>query len=129
MGRDHGDGGVRGAVGAALMGAPERLMCARVAGDSMAPAICDGDLVVLDAGRAEPLDGQVFVVRTGEGVLVKRLRRTDDRWDLESDNSAYEPRAVTGQDRILGQVAWTGPPSAGHKARSAGGAASGGRST
>ena len=104
-------------------------MCARVAGDSMAPAICDGDLVVLDAGRAEPLDSRVFVVRTGEGVLVKRLRRTDDRWDLESDNSAYEPRAVTGQDRILGQVAWTGPPSAGHKARSASGAASGGRTT
>ena len=108
---------------------PERLMCARVTGDSMAPAICDGDLVVLDAGRTEPLDGQVFVVRTGEGVLVKRLRRTDDRWDLESDNSAYEPRAVTGQDRILGQVAWTGPPSAGHKARSASGAESGGRTT
>ena len=97
--------------------------------DSMAPAIRDGDLVVLDAGRAEPLDGQVFVVRTGEGVQVKRLRRTDDRWDLESDNSAYEPRAVTGQDRILGQVAWTGPPSAEHKTQSASGAASGRRTT
>ena len=68
----------------------------------MAPAIRDGDLVVLDAGRVEPLDGQVFVVRTGEGVQVKRLRRADDRWYLESDNSACEPRAVTGQDRILG---------------------------
>jgi phage repressor protein C with HTH and peptisase S24 domain len=108
---------------------PERLRCARVVDDSMAPAIRDGDLVVLDAGRAEPLDGQMFVVRTGEGVLVKRLRRTDDRWELESDNPAYEPRAVTGRDRILGQVAWAGPPSAGHKTQSASGAASGGRST
>ena len=108
---------------------PERLRCARVVDDSMAPAIRDGDLVVLDAGRAEPLDGQVFVVRTGEGILVKRLRRTDDRWDLESDNSAYEPRAVTGQDRLLGQVAWAGPPSVGDKTQSASGAASGGRST
>ena len=108
---------------------PERLRCARVVDDSMAPAIRDGDLVVLDAGRAEPLDGQVFVVRTGEGVLVKRLRRTDDRWELESDNPAYEPRVVTDRDRILGQVAWAGPPSAKHKAQSASGAASGGRST
>ena len=108
---------------------PERLRCARVVDDSMAPAIRDGDLVVLDAGRAEPLDGQVFVVRTGEGVLVKRLRRTDDRWELESDNAAYEPRAVTGRDRILGQVAWAGPPSAGHKTQSASGAASSDRST
>ena len=108
---------------------PERLRCARVVDDSMAPAIRDGDLVVLDAGRAEPLHGQVFVVRTGEGVLVKRLRRTDDRWELESDNPAYEPRVVTDRDRILGQVAWAGPPSAKHKAQSASGAASGGRST
>ena len=104
---------------------PERLRCTRVVGDSMAPAIRDGDLVLLDAGRAEPLDGQLFVVRTGEAVMVKRLRRTDDRWDLESDNSAYESRAVTGHDRILGQVAWAGPPSVGHKTESA----SGGRST
>ena len=104
---------------------PERLRCARVMDDSMAPAIRDGGLVVLDAGRTEPLDGQVFVVRTSEGVLVKRLRRTDDRWELESDNPAYEPRAITGRDRILGQVAWAGPPSAEHNTQSA----SGGRST
>jgi len=108
---------------------PERLRCARVVDDSMAPTIRDGDLVVLDAGRAEPLDGQVFVVLTGEGVLVKRVRRTDDGWELQSDNPAYEPRAVTDRDRILGQVAWAGPPSAGHKARPASGASSGGRSS
>ena len=108
---------------------PARLRCARVMDDSMAPTIREGDLVVLDAGRAKPLDGQVFVVLTGEGVLVKRLRRTDDRWALESDNPAYEPQAVTDRDRILGQVAWAGPPSAGHKSRSASGAASGGRSS
>ena len=84
-----------------------------VAGDSMAPAICDRDLVVLDMGRAEPLDEQVFLVLTGEGLVVNRLRRRDDPWELKSDNPAYESRAVTGQDRILGQVAWPGPPSAG----------------
>ena len=97
---------------------PERLRCARVVGDSMAPAIRYGDLVVLDAGRAEPLDGQVFVVRMGEGVLVKRLRRTDDRWELESDNPAYEPRARygPGPNPRSGGVGWA--PSAGHKAQS-----------
>ena len=92
---------------------PERLRCARVGGDSMAPAIGDGDLVVLDAGRTEPLDGQVFGVHTEEGLVVKRLRRVGDGWHLESDNPAYESRPVAGEERILGQVAWTGPPSAG----------------
>ena len=92
---------------------PERLRCARVVGDSMAPTIGDGDLVVLDAGRTEPLDGQVFGVHTEEGLVVKRLRRVGDRWHLESDNPVYKSRPVAGEERILGQVAWTGPPSAG----------------
>ena len=47
----------------------------------MAPAICDRDRVVLDMGRAEPLDDQVFVVLTGEGLVVKRLRRRVDSWE------------------------------------------------
>ena len=37
-------------------------------------------------GRAEPLDDQVFVVLTGEGLVVKRRRRRDDPWELKSDN-------------------------------------------
>ena len=81
---------------------PERLKCTRVVGDSMAPAIRDGDLVVLDAGRAEPLNGQVFVLRTGEGVLVKRLRRTDDRWDLRSGATPALGRETLG--RMVGCV-------------------------
>ena len=92
---------------------PERLRCARVVGRSMAPAIGAGDLVVVDSGRTEPLEGQVFVVHTDEGLVVKRLRRVDGRWQLESDNPAHESRAVTGEDRVLGQVAWTGPPGPG----------------
>ena len=75
-------------VGAASAARPERLMPARVAGDSIALAICDRDLVVLDMGRAEALDDQVFVVLTGEGLVAKRLRRMDDPWDLKSDNPA-----------------------------------------
>ena len=89
---------------------PDRLRCARVAGDSMAPTLCDGDLAAIDHSRVEPLDGQVFAVRTDAGLAVKRLRRIDERWHLTSDNPDYPPRPVTDADRVLGQVAWTGPP-------------------
>lgn len=91
---------------------PERLRCARVAGDSMTPTVGDGDLAAIDQGREEPLDGQLFALRTDAGVAVKRLRRIAGRWHMVSDNPAYEPRPVTRTDRILGQVAWTGPPAA-----------------
>lgn len=88
---------------------PERLTCVRAAGDSMEPTIRDGDLVVVDTGRTEPLDGGLFAVRTDAGLVVKRLRQTSDRWLLTSDNAAYASRHVGSDDRILGQIAWCGP--------------------
>ena len=89
----------------------ERLTCVRAAGDSMQPTIRDGDLVAVDSGRTDPLDGSLFAVRTDGGLVVKRLRRTGGRWLLASDNPAHAPREVVESDRILGQVAWCGPRS------------------
>ena len=80
----------------------------------MAPAICDRDLVVLDMGRAEPLDDQVFVVLTGEGLVAKRLRRWDDSWELNRDNPGVRipgrsgPGANPRSGRVDGAtVRWT----------------------
>ncbi len=88
---------------------PERLTCVRAAGDSMEPTLHDGDLVVVDAGRSDPLDGHLFAVRTAAGLVIKRLRQRRARWFLTSDNRAHPPHAVAEDDRILGQVAWCGP--------------------
>lgn len=89
----------------------DRLTCVRAAGDSMEPTIHDGDLVVVDAGRSEPLDGQLFAVRTAAGLVIKRLRRSRGRWLLTSDNRSPGPRPVAEDDRLVGQVAWCGPRS------------------
>ena len=87
----------------------DRLICVRAAGDSMEPTLHDGDLVVVDPGRSDPLDGQLFAVRTDAGLVIKRLRQRRRRWLLTSDNRAHPPHAVDQDDRILGQVAWCGP--------------------
>ena len=39
----------------------------------MLPGIRDRDLLAVDSTRVEPLDGQVFVVQTDEGLVVKRI--------------------------------------------------------
>ena len=88
---------------------PERLTCVRAAGDSMEPTIRDGDLVAVDSGRTDPLDGRLFAVRTDAGLVVKRLRQTGGRWLLISDNPSHAPRPVGKDDRIVGQIAWCGP--------------------
>ena len=84
----------------------DRLTCIRAVGDSMEPTVCDGDLVVLDRDRTAPLDAELFVVRTGEGVVVRRLRRAGDRWNLINDSPAHPARPIAEGDRIVGRVAW-----------------------
>ena len=93
----------------------DRLTCVRAAGDSMEPAIHDGDLVVVDAGRSDPLDGHLFAVRTDAGLVIKRLRQSRGRWLLASDNRAHPSYPVAQDDRILGQVAWCGPRGRDHR--------------
>ena len=78
----------------------------------MAPRIREGDLVALDREHTEPVEKELFVVRVDEGLVLKRMRRIDKRWHLTSDNPAYAPRPVAEDDRIVGRVAWTGPPAA-----------------
>ena len=87
----------------------DHLTCVRAVGDSMAPTIHDGDLVVVDKDRRAAVDDQLFVVRTGEGLIVRRLRRIGDHWSLVSDNTAHLSRPVAGTDVIVGRVAWCGP--------------------
>ena len=97
---------------------PDRLICIRAAGDSMEPGLRDGDLVALDHSKTEPIDGRVFVVRTEDGLVVKRLRGRPGTWTLTSDNRRYRPRPVRPPDRIVGRVAWSGPRRAdGHDGR------------
>lgn len=89
----------------------DRLICISAAGDSMTPTLRDGDLVALDHSQVEPLDGQVFVVRGEAGLVIKRLRgRPGGPWRLTSDNPRYRPAPVTPAHRIIGRVAWSGPP-------------------
>ena len=93
---------------------PERLTCVRAVGDSMEPAIRDGNLVAVDSGRTDPLDGKLFAVRTGAGLVVKRLRRQPGgRWLLTSDNPAHAypvrwPKTTVSSDRWLGADHRTG---------------------
>lgn len=87
---------------------PERLTCVWAVGDSMEPTIRDGDLVAVDSGRTDPLDGHLFAVRTDAGLVVKRLRQTGGRWLLISDNPTHAPRPAGKDDRIVGQIAWCG---------------------
>ena len=90
----------------------DRLVAIRAAGHSMAPTIQDEDILVLNPDVTEPREGSVFVIHTDTGLVVKRLRQEGGAWIMVSDAPDWEPRPVTGQDRIVGHVVWFGPEGA-----------------
>jgi phage repressor protein C with HTH and peptisase S24 domain len=87
----------------------------RVRGDSMAPAIPDGALVLLHAPELHLPVAGVYAFIRGEAAYIKRLipvaRRPDGRPAsvvILSDNPAYQPETLSGAEmndlRILGRV-------------------------
>ena len=89
-----------------------RLSCIVAEGDSMEPTIRHGYFLAVDTNDIDVINGQIYAVRTGDGLVVKRLQRAGDRWNLDSDNPEYPPRPMEEEDRIAGRVAPYGPPSA-----------------
>jgi len=85
----------------------------RAEGDSMEPTIRSGDFLAIDRDDREPRSGKTYVLRTGTGLVVKRLRQEAGAWIMTSDNAeGYPPRPVGQEDRILGRVIWFGPEKA-----------------
>ena len=77
-----------------------------VSGDSMETTIYDGDSALVDESRTSPRSGRIYALRTGDGLLVKRLRKRDHRWWADSDNEEYEPQPLDDRARIMGRVVW-----------------------
>ncbi len=94
-------------------GDPAALSAIRVAGDSMAPRLQDGDEIVVDtndaAGRLR--DG-IYVLRRDDTLLVKRLALNPAArtLDILSDNAAYPSfSGVAPADvQVIGRVVWVG---------------------
>ena len=89
------------------------LRCLYAQGDSMEPYIQDGDAILVDLSDTEVMDNQVYAIRYGDDLRVKRLfKRFDRSIRIVSDNSAHPEEIVSGEDlhniQILGKVVWRG---------------------
>ena len=82
-------------------------------GDSMAPTLNDGEVLLIDNLQTEPISGKVYVIQIDGDLRVKRLFKRPGGWVLASDSpdkARYpdEPLAAISDIRILGRVAWRG---------------------
>ena len=79
-----------------------------VAGESMEPLLPDGCSILVDRSRRRRLSGRVYVLRTDDGLVVRRLVRDgrDGDWLLESEHPSWETRAWDRDNVIIGEVRW-----------------------
>lgn len=88
---------------------PSELRVIRVRGDSMQPALSEGDVVLVDLTRARPSPPGIFVLFDGQGLMVKRLELlpTGGQVRVISDNPSYSAYTANPEDiRIIGRVVW-----------------------
>ena len=78
-----------------------------VRGESMEPTLPDGCSILVDRKRREPQEDRIFVMRTEEGLVVKRLGLDErGRWELLSDNPDWDPVLMSYGAEIIGEVRW-----------------------
>jgi hypothetical protein len=93
-------------------GRPEALSVISVTGDSMLPTLADGDQILVDTADRDRLRDGIYVLRTDDALLVKRLsvNPATRRLAIRSDNDAYpswddcDPAGVN----VIGRVVWVG---------------------
>lgn len=89
----------------------------RVSGDSMAPIICDGYVVMIDAAQRDPkrLVGHMVAAREADGITIKWLRKDKDSYLLVPQHISprIPVRIMRPEDdwAIVGEVvSWIGYP-------------------
>lgn len=93
-------------------GRPDALNVIGVEGDSMLPTLADGDQILVDTDDRERLRDGIYVLRTDDALLVKRLsvNPASRRLTIQSDNESYpswddcDPAGV----QVVGRVVWVG---------------------
>ena len=80
-----------------------------VAGESMEPTLPDGCSILVTRSPRPRRVGRIFVVRTRDGLVVKRAGKDGTgRWQLVSDNASGEwpPTPWPEDAQVVGEVRW-----------------------
>ena len=73
----------------------------------MEPTLPDGCQVIVDRNRKELRNGRIYVMRTEEGLVVKRVKQNAQGWWLMSDNPTWAPLFLSEDTDIIGEVRWS----------------------
>lgn len=94
-------------------GTVSQMVMMRVEGDSMSPAIENGDVVLIDQSQTAPRAGSIYAVGVEDVVYLKQFDARPGKIILSSFNLAYPPFEIDAQGdlessvRIIGRLIWS----------------------
>jgi len=82
-------------------------------GDSMEPTIQDNNTVMIDTNQRDLVDGNIYVIRTDNHLVVKRVQKLINKGILLlSDNKEYKEQRLESSEtqdlEVIGRVVWIG---------------------
>jgi phage repressor protein C with HTH and peptisase S24 domain len=88
----------------------KQLTAASMHGNSMEPTIRNGDNLLIDISSKDVQDGDIYAIRDGERLLIKRLQRQlGGHVRMISDNALYPMiEAPLAEVDVVGRVVWRG---------------------
>ena len=85
----------------------EHCVIVAVQDKSMEPTIAEHSIVLIDRLRCRRRIGSIYVIRINDGIAVRRLDKSKDRWQLVSDHPKWKSEPFPDSAEIIGEVKWT----------------------
>lgn len=91
----------------------ENLVLVFARGDSMEPTIHDNNTLMIDTTQTALSDGNIYVIRTDDHLVVKRVQKLVNKGILLlSDNKEYKEQLLEANEAndlaVIGRVVWIG---------------------
>lgn len=94
----------------ARIGDPKNMSMIRIRGDSMAPNLLDGDMVLVNHNiKAVSVDGGIYAITFQDEIMIKKIEVLfpSGQWNIRSDNPDYKSFIVDPTDVIInGKIIW-----------------------
>ncbi len=85
---------------------PEYCLIVQILDHSMEPTIANHSMVLVDLSRYRRQQERIYAIRIGNSLIVRRLTKVKDKWQLISDNQKSKPVPFPSFAEIIGEVRW-----------------------
>ena len=85
---------------------PQYCLIVQILDCSMEPTIASHSIVLVDLSRHRRRQGHIYAIRIGDNLIVRRLAKSQDKWQLIGDHPELKPEPLPNSAEIIGELRW-----------------------